>query len=297
MVKINLLLAIVFIFNLCQATTSSKQVQYTWLGATGLIFKADTNVVQIDTYTSRPDSILSAFGKLDSDIENASDWATKVGLKYSDAILITHTHFDHIIDIKHFSQYGSPLIYGTKSAKNFSIGQGIKANRIKVIGHQNEFEIGDFKVKSIKLEHAPNLKKYIVFNGEIKKKKQLPMYIWQMKEGGSLGYQIRFKDKKYLIHASSIASPHIKNYNTLQSDVLFLSIANRKSTKDQIDKIISKVNPKIIIPIHYEGEFGKLTPYQAAPNGDNIKEWISTVKLRFPNINIQLPQLAKWQRI
>lgn len=275
----------------------AQGVSYTWLGATNMIFSFGDILIQLDPYTSRPKSLISALAPLDSDKDNAARWAKLVDVESLDAILITHTHFDHILDVEFFAGLGRPRIYGTKSAYNFSLGQGISPSRVSVVDGGDKFDVAQIPIKTIKLVHAPNFKNYTVFAGEIEEERKLPMPIWKMKEGGSLGYQFLLDDKKVFIHASSIPSPFVKDYTKLKSDILFISIANRKSTNDQIKSIISKVSPKLIIPIHYEGEFGELDPNGKAPTGDELEEWIASIKKSFPNMKIQLPKLAKWQAI
>jgi L-ascorbate metabolism protein UlaG (beta-lactamase superfamily) len=134
-------------------------------------------------------------------------------------------------------------------------------------------------------------------NGKIQSPLSLPASIWDFKDGENLIYHIELDAKKILFHPTGRKSPYFEDYKKLSAEILFLGIAKRGSTLEQIEKIIIPVNPKIIIPIHFDNFFLDLKDDPSVLLGINYKEWEDTIREKLPKVKIMRPQVAKWLKI
>ncbi len=120
--------------------TSAQQgaLRITWLGTAGVFITDGKTGILIDPYVSR-------FGQFkilrNSPLKPNRDlirkWTDILGRENIDAVIVTHSHFDHVAD--------APFI-GTESTLNVGRGAGMAENKLGQLDPSHTMVFGDFSV-------------------------------------------------------------------------------------------------------------------------------------------------------
>lgn len=77
------------------------EVAVTWWGTNSLLIEDDRTRLMIDPYFSRPPGLLGLgflYKKIAPDEAAVDQGLARAGVDQLDAVLVTHTHFDHVLD-------------------------------------------------------------------------------------------------------------------------------------------------------------------------------------------------------
>ena len=274
-------------------------VEFTWLGTTAIILKSDKKTLMFDPYITHPNILVAAlFKKIDSDKSIVDKWLKLASVKEINYVIVTHSHYDHILDLGTvMKKYPKSIGFGSPSSKNFALGQEIPSERFKVVGHEKKYSIDQVKIKTIKVAHGTHVLGYTFMDGAIEKPLKLPASVWDLKQGDSFIYQFSGEFGNIVFHPTGAKSPYFNDYTKLKTDVLFIGIAKRGSTERQIKEIISKIQPKVVIPIHFDNFFFELKKSPSDLPGINLEEWKKTMKEKYPSAKVIIPKVSEWIKI
>lgn len=288
----------IFILSLLFSTSSFAQ-DFVWFGTTNLVIKDNKTNIMFDPYITHINLWETLTNQeVHSDKLWVKSWLDKAGINQVDAVFINHAHFDHMLDFATVLDMFKAQGYGSQSAVNFALSEGIKAEQVHSVSDKQDIKVGDLLVTPVKGAHGPHIFGHIFMDGKIERHPaQQPMKVWDMKKGQDFLYYVKNDSGNILFHPFARKSPHYKSYKELKARVLFLGIAKRVSTQDQVERIISEVQPEIIIPMHYDNFFNTLTEDPAVLPTMNLVEWKQTVQQAYPNIRIIEPKVGKWFNI
>ena len=224
-----------------------------WLLTAGFELITDNYKILIDPYISRPPN---AVPQLTSKIDDYRD---------SDAIFLSHGHFDHSYDVPELVQHSETKIYCSEPTKNMLIKK-FNVNEQNVVkieaGQTLEFE-PDFKVTIIKSKHIKfNLglvlkKIFSLKTYRVKKYTGLRLRdIIKYKKGKVFGYLFEFSNGKKVFHLGS-GGYYKEELEKLPKDIdIFLApVAGRDDSDKALAKITNIIKPKMVIPHHYDDFF------------------------------------------
>ena len=138
-----------------------------YLGCNGLyITDGETNLL-VDPYFTRCDVTPNRRSGRHSLIQpNESvvrDSLEHAGITRADALIVTHGHWDHALDIgvvwqclQEASRPNELLVYGSTTAKNIAVGHGVPAENCRVVsGYTSQLRKGRFNVSFLRGAHMP----------------------------------------------------------------------------------------------------------------------------------------------
>ena len=249
---------------------ASQGLNVKFFGVSTLLFDDGQSQILIDGFFSRPSLTQIIFSKLTSDDALLKKISTDHQLNRLNAILVTHSHYDHSLDI---AALGKSLtqanIVGSLSTLNIARGGHVREQQLKLAEPFQSINFGNYTITPIPSQHTPATAVNNDLGEEIKTPLQQPARFYEFKEGGSFDYLIEHKGSKILVKASTGAIP--KQYEDLNVDLLFLGIAQlAKQTpefqKQYLSETIGQLNPKEIIPIHWDNFFKPLSkPLELLP--------------------------------
>ena len=238
-------------------------MKITFFGTTTLLFDDGKDQILFDAHVTRPSVIKYFFGfKIKTNNKLCDALIKQHGINRLRAIFISHTHYDHSMDAPYFANKCNTTVYGSKSARNIALGGNVPEDRIVIFKPQDTFTIGDYKIRVLKSLHSTPTPLNNDIGVEISKPLIQPARLRKYTEGGSYDFVIEHKGKTYVIRPSFNWIEG--QFNNIIADVLFLGVAGLANAKPQeeiafFNETADKIQPKLIIPLHWDNFFVPLT--------------------------------------
>ena len=221
-------------------------------------------------------------------------------LALSEHILITHGHFDHIIDIPKIVKQssGNIKIFCTAKPRETLIKKGVEEKHIQQISPGVHFNIGPFSIRVLKGRHV------IFDKGLVIKTLFSPRIIMNWKNlfkilrsgkgcdeaGETVVYDICVADMKIFFMGSLNLDDNTEY--PIGADLLVLPFQGRSDINNYALRFIQRLQPKKVLLSHFDDSF---PPISSAVNTD---AFYMTMKKEHPDISvIRLCASDKWVEI
>jgi L-ascorbate metabolism protein UlaG (beta-lactamase superfamily) len=237
------------------STTVHSQITFRWLGTSGFSLSDQTTTLVFDPAITRiPLYDFLPFRTVKSDAAEVDYWMNKCKLKSIHGTFVNHAHTDHVIDAPYVvKKYGGKL-YGSSSVVNVGLGQGLTSAQVQKIKQGDEWKIGDFTIRPYLTPHAPHLLDIMLMDGHIEKPLPTPTSVWNYLVGDTHSFVISHPKGNILFQAIGRINEQ-DPLRDIKADVLLLTIANRTSSENLIQKRILPSKARMLIPLHYDNFF------------------------------------------
>ena len=264
----------------------SDFVEATWLGTAGLYVTDGEISFYVDPYVSRV-SVLKVFTgrKISLDIKMIDECINSTSGQKAKAVLVGHSHFDHLMDAPEFAKKTGSRIIGSESTANGARGAGIEEDSIGTITNGSEITLGSFKIRFIEGVHGPAFLGRIPFPGIIEKPFAPPAKASDYRLGGFFGMVISHPLGTFIHHGSAGWIPGM--YEGIKADTVFICLAGRKDTCSYLDEVSRKTGTRCIIPIHHDWFFSPFEKGLRLLKGVRIDEFISSAMKIVPGTEIR----------
>lgn len=234
--------------------------RFAWLGTSGWRVVTPSTTLLVDPYLSRFDTGLAA-GKLNSATPltldtTAIDAALGVpGAEESsvDAVLVTHTHWDHFADVPHIASTRGAMVYTTLSGYFLAQSMGLPASQLAVVKGSEELVIGDVVVRVIGSRHSRSESGGLVFPGVRTQLPSPPATIADLPEGDTLGFVIRRPGRSggvLLLGASDYDDHALRG---LDVDTVALPVPSNDVTADYVGRLLRALDfPRTVVLVHWD---------------------------------------------
>ncbi|HOO47411.1 MAG TPA: MBL fold metallo-hydrolase [Deltaproteobacteria bacterium] len=263
-------------------------IEITWTGAAGLIISSGEHTVCIDPFVTRPGKMDVFFKRLHPD-ETAIENFTK-GLKGNvPAIVVSHTHFDHALDVPEIARRLGCRVFGSTSLERLMEISG-QPGRTRVCKYHEHFELAD----GISLTMFPSLHGRVFlgrvpYEGEIMQNMHLPFRAGDYRLGDIYMPRIEIGGIS-IMHAGS-AGCSVADLEGWKCDVLFMCVPGWKRSPDYTSALLKTLRPGIIVPFHYDDFTMPLSPCmmpRVMPFSD-MKGFMKRIAHVLPGAVIQIP--------
>lgn len=208
----------------------------------------------------------------------------------ADYILVTHTHYDHVLDVPQIALKKHAIVIGTESTVNVVRAYGVPDAQLITVRGGEDYEFGSFSVKMIPSLHSPLDHKHYFSSETAPTNLKAPLTLRQIHpEGGTLAYLVRIGGHRIVVFGGM-------NYIErelvgLQPDVALIGAAgSRMEIYDYTGRLMRVLgNPPLVIPTHWDNF---LLPYSASQQTaiDAVQQFVREVQSACPTTHVIVPK-------
>ncbi len=233
-------------------------MKITFLGTTTLLFDDGTDQILFDAHVTRPSLLTYIFGKAPTDTKMADEIIRLHHIDRLRAIFVSHSHHDHVMDAPYIAEKCGATIYGSSSAINVGRGGGVLRERLVTFQAGQTYQVGNYRITVIHSIHS----KPTLINNDLGQTIDAPLVqpakLRSYKEGGSYDFYVETPEKTFMIRPSfNYIEGQMDGYH---ADILFLGVAglakaNKKTKAKFFAETVEKLQPQLVIPLHWDNFF------------------------------------------
>jgi L-ascorbate metabolism protein UlaG (beta-lactamase superfamily) len=237
-----------------------------WLGTAGFRLSAGGQHLLIDPYGTR----ISLGALLRRRVVRA-DPARLAGLPDPLAILVGHTHFDHALDVPALAARAGCPVYGSSSLARLMKLHGL-AERAVVVEPHRRYEIGPFTVSFAPSRHSRlALGLWTPAAGELTCEHTDALTPFAYRCGQVWGIHVAVAGASFYHQGScDLQDDEIRARGV---DFLLAGIAGRRFTPRYWERLLRRLEPRVIVPHHFDDFFRPIDAPLAYSLNVNLAAW------------------------
>lgn len=275
------------------------EIRLTYLGQAGYEITDGKTVVLVDPVISmmklRRDTTptnLNVANEINSILSPDTE-AIDAKIKRADYILISHGHYDHLLDAPYISNKTGAVIVGHETTANIARAYDVPHNKLLIVRGGEDFEFGAFSLRVIPSLHTAVLHKFYYsdpvgskIGGYAPQGLRAPLHGLDFAEGGDLMYLLRMAGHQVLIMGSMNYIE--REVEGLRPDIAIVgALPNRNEIYDYTGRLMRALgHPATVLPTHWL--------YCGAPAWQesmtkNAQEFAQEVKAASPESRVIIP--------
>ncbi len=273
--------------------SESLGISICYLGTNCLFLQAGDTRLMIDPHFTRlPKRAL--LGKISADAGRIHKQLTSLGVMHLDAVLLTHTHYDHALDAFETAMQTHARLYGSASAVVLAQGAGLPEACTHQISHGEMIRIGEIEIEFSATTHLAfpvPLNSWLHLD-ENSTALRPPVHFWNYKTGDVYSMLLQYAGLRFYVMGS--AGFCVDRQKQINADVAFLSIGGlglqkKAYLQEWFDENVLRVGVQKIYLTHWDDFSRSLTPEPVRqPGVRKTLQRIERIARDFPEISVEL---------
>ncbi|MFG3421283.1 MBL fold metallo-hydrolase [Micromonospora sp. NPDC048063] len=267
-------------------------VSFRWWGTTAWRIDIGDRTVLVDPFLSRIDTGLFK-GAFDAaaPLEVRTDVVDSL-VDRAETVLVTHTHWDHYMDVPHIVGRTGARVVGTLTAYHLGLAYGLPSGRLSPVRGGEVLDFGAYTVEVVGSLHSRNASYSMAFPGVRVSQPARPATIADLPEGDTLAYQVRVADgpSVFFMGASDFVA---RNLTGLAPDVAMVALPSSTATADYAERLLDALDrPKVVVPVHFDNFETELrNPVPVAPKDrERLDGLVAAVRRVSPRSRVVVPE-------
>lgn len=224
-------------------------VKVRWLGTAGIELQHNGRLILLDPYLSRAGKADIFFRRLRPDRSSLDAYMRGITGDIA-AVVCSHTHFDHALDIPGLARITRAPVMGCASLGALLAISGLQ-DRVTVCGSREPVRLEHGAVVTlVPSMHGLILGRALLFQGDIERTQTLPLRAHQYRMGTMHAVKVDLGGLTFM-HIGS-AGYLEQELHAHACDVLFLCAAGWKNTPGYPERVIDILKPSTVVPIHHD---------------------------------------------
>lgn len=235
------------------APSGSNSIRVTYLGVNGFQFETDGHALLVDPYFTRVGLWAAALNeRIESDSSRVAEGLKHVDSRV-DAILVTHAHFDHLLDAPEIMRRTHARLIAGPTAVRFVTSLGISGSACSAVKAGGVQRIGPWMIRVHAAQHDRLFGK-VPFNGKSTSSRPVKASDWTL--GEPLAFVIEAVGKRIYVDSGGVpGSPPDSQIKDV--DLAILGVALPDSRK-RFTETVRQLKPRYIFPSHQDDMFAPL---------------------------------------
>lgn len=256
----------------------------TWLGTAGFVVETRETTLLVDPFVTRPGLRRLARRLVPDDLAIARHVPKRV-----DAVLCGHSHFDHAADAPRIARMTKAKLVGSASTCAWGLAEGLGEDQLVRVGPRGAVtRLGDVEVRFVPSRHARILFGRVPLPGDVHGVPKTPARLWRYRMGGAFGILIKTPD--LTIYHNGSADLVDAELDGERAQVLLVGLAGRRATENYLARLVSALDPRLVVPTHHDAFFAPLERGVHLLPGIDLDGFVSEVRLHAPDATIITPE-------
>lgn len=250
-----------------------------YLGVAGWQIEGDGVTVLTDPYFSRPD--------LDQPIAPDLEAIGRRSPARADAIVIGHTHVDHVLDAPEVARRTGAQLIGSRSTALYARGAGLPDNQIIPVKGGEDYAFERFSVRVIPSLHSALDRKHTL-GGELTKPPKLPMRMSEFEEGGTFAYLLRLAGHEVLVLGT--ANFIERELEGIHPDIAIVAPGLRHEIYDYTCRLMRVLDyPDVVLATHFD-DWEAPPPTGDVPLSEGMQAFVAEIQRCSPDTRVIVPR-------
>ncbi|TDC38379.1 MBL fold metallo-hydrolase [Micromonospora sp. 15K316] len=267
-------------------------VSFRWWGTAGWRVDIGGRTVLVDPFLSRIDTGLFAGAFKDSTPLEVDTAVVDSYVDRAETVLVTHTHWDHFMDVPYIAGRTGARVFGTLTAYHLGLAYGVPSGQLSAVKGGEVMDFGDYTVEVVASLHSRNGSYAVAFPGVRVNPPAKPATIADLPEGDTLNYVLRVADGPtvFFMGASDFVA---RNLTGIAPDVAMVALNSTTVTVDYVARLMAALDhPKVVVPVHFDNFETELRnpPTVAPADRTRLDRLIASVRESSPRSRVLVPE-------